>query len=82
MNFIKNIFSKLPVALRWPMFVVLAFTSFISFVNVNSAFADAHHANGILIAVGIVLALVVVAIFAAAAQEEKQIESDDDKKLG
>jgi hypothetical protein len=71
LKLLSKVFTKIPVKLRWPAFVILAFASFGSFITVDSAWADKHHANTFCIVLGVVLALIVVGIAVLANNENK-----------
>ena len=54
------------------LMVVLAFTSFILFVNVDSAYADEHNLNGLFRNLGIVAGLLSAIVLAIAYQSQKK----------
>lgn len=62
MKKIESLFRKIPVSLRFPAFALGAFVSAISFMQINSYWADTHHANGVWWASGIVFGLWTIAI--------------------
>lgn len=63
LSFIESIFRKfVPVQFRFPAFALGAFISVLSFMQINSAWADKHHANGLWWALGIVFGLWTIAI--------------------
>lgn len=47
----------------WILTVIFAFASFISFIQIGSAWGDAHHFNGIIGWLGIGIVTGLVAIF-------------------
>lgn len=48
------------VSLFWKLAGAFGFASFISFFQINSAFADKHHINGVWIVAGIGLGLAAI----------------------
>lgn len=49
------------ILIRWTAFA--AFLAVISFFQINSAFADKHHINGLFIVLGIAFAIIAAALF-------------------
>jgi hypothetical protein len=72
LSFIYAQFTKIPVKYRFIAYVVLAFSSFLSFISIDSAWADSWNINGLFIGYSIVSALLVAAITYIAITENKQ----------
>lgn len=71
MRFIYSIITKVPVQLRFFVWVVTAFISAISFMQIHSYWADTHHANWLWWTLGIVFGIFSLGVFIIAAQESK-----------
>jgi hypothetical protein len=72
-----KLFKKIPVKLRFAVWVLLGFASMGCFITSTTYYADVHHSNMQFTVAGIILALIVVLIGKAAWAEEKSIESED-----
>jgi hypothetical protein len=47
----------------WIIVVVCAFFSVVSFIQIDSAYSDAHHLHGVWLGAGIVTGLIAVGLF-------------------
>lgn len=72
LSFIAKYFTLIPVQYRFIAWVVLAFSSFIAFANIDSYTADKVGANGWLWVYGILSGLLTLAIAKIALDENKQ----------
>lgn len=71
LDFIEKLFIKIPVGMRFMVWVGLAFLAALSFVHIDSVFADKHHINWLLWVLGLILSGIVVCIFIIANNENK-----------
>lgn len=69
-NLIYKLLLKVPVALRFLVWVVIAFLSVLSFISLNSVLAS-HTGNGIFWVFGVLFGIVAVDIFVIAASDNK-----------
>ena len=73
-NYVVSVFKNIPVKYRFIALVVMGFISALSFMHLNSFWADKHHANGWLWVTGILFGVVVLLIVKWGLDEMKRIE--------
>ena len=71
MKIIYRLITSVPVKYRFFVWVLTAFISGISFMQIHSAWADEHNANWIWWVLGIVFGIFSLGVFIIAAQENK-----------
>lgn len=71
MKLIYRIITAVPTSLRFLVWVLAAFISAISFMQIHSAWADEHNANWIWWTLGIVFGVFSIGVFVIALQESK-----------
>jgi hypothetical protein len=72
-NYVVSLFKKIPVNYRFIALAVMAFLSAISFMQIDSFFADRHHINWLFWTVGIFFGAVVLLIVKWGLDEMKRI---------